>query len=101
MQHVVADVSLRWKWFHHGCLAVGIRKVALRLRSAKARRSEWWMRRHPTAPANVAGSVATFGTDFTAPEAEFVTLVPVCWLLCGRSCSRYDRGWPAYGVART
>jgi hypothetical protein len=39
-----------------------------------ARRSEWWMRRHPTAPANVAGSVATFGTDFTAPEA-------VCWLL--------------------
>lgn len=32
------------------------------------------MRRHPPAPANVAGSVATFGTDFTAPEA-------VCWLL--------------------
>jgi hypothetical protein len=33
---------------------------------------EWWMRRHPTAPANVAGSVATFGPDFTAPEAAFV-----------------------------
>jgi hypothetical protein len=34
------------------------------------------MRRHPTAPANVAGiSVATSGTDFTAPEADFAALI--------------------------
>ena len=36
------------------------------------------MRRHPTAPVNVARiSVATSGTDFIAPQAED----PGCWLL--------------------
>jgi len=30
------------------------------------------MRRHPTAPVNVAGiSVATSGTDFTAPDGTY------------------------------
>jgi hypothetical protein len=34
------------------------------------------MRRHPTAPVNVARiSVATSGTDFTAPEADFAALI--------------------------
>jgi hypothetical protein len=34
------------------------------------------MRRHPTAPVNVARiNVATSGTDFTAPEADFVALI--------------------------
>jgi hypothetical protein len=59
------------------------------------------MRRHPTAPADVAGSVATFGTDFTAPGAEFVTLVPVGWLLPGRSCGRQDRARTTSGGERT
>ena len=40
------------------------------------------MRRHPTAPVNVARiSVATSGTDFTAPEAEFRSAYPDCLLL--------------------
>src|SRR3981081_376980 len=30
---------------------------------------ERWMRRHPTVPVRI--SVATSGTDFTAPEADF------------------------------
>ena len=34
------------------------------------------MRRHPTAPVNVARiSVATSGPDFTAPEADFAALI--------------------------
>jgi hypothetical protein len=34
------------------------------------------MPRHPTAPVNVARiNVATSGTDFTAPEADFVALI--------------------------
>ena len=42
------------------------------------------MRRHPTAPVNVARiSVATFGTDFTAPEAEFAALIPTAASVLG------------------
>jgi hypothetical protein len=34
------------------------------------------MRQHPTAPVNVARiSIATSGTDFTAPEADFAALI--------------------------
>jgi hypothetical protein len=41
------------------------------------------MRRHPTAPVNVARiSVATSGIDFTAPQAGgFRSAHPGCWLL--------------------
>jgi hypothetical protein len=44
------------------------------------------MRRHPTAPVNVACiSVATSGTDFTAPEADFTAFVQAAGLCPGRS----------------
>jgi hypothetical protein len=44
------------------------------------------MRRHPTAPVNVARiSVATSGTDFTAPEADFAALIPTACFCPGRS----------------
>ena len=59
------------------------------------------MRLHPTAPANVAGSVATFGPDFTAPEAKFLTLVPSAGCFRGRSCSKQGRAWSASGGERT
>jgi hypothetical protein len=57
--------------FTMACLAVLIRNVALRWGSSTRRcGQERWMRRHPTAPVNVAGiSVATSGTDFTAFNA--------------------------------
>jgi hypothetical protein len=43
------------------------------------------MRRHPTAPVNVARiSVATFGTDFTAPEADFGALIQAAGFRPGR-----------------
>ena len=49
------------------------------------------MRRHPTAPVNVARiSVATSGTDFTAPEADFAALIPTACFCPGRS--RLSRG---------
>jgi hypothetical protein len=44
------------------------------------------MRRHPTAPVNVSGiSVTTFGTDFTAPEADFGALIRAAGFCPGRS----------------
>jgi hypothetical protein len=44
------------------------------------------MRRHPTAPVNVARiSVATSGTDFTAPEADFAALIRAAGFCPGRS----------------
>src|SRR5258707_7515215 len=54
-------------------LAVWIRNVALRWGLPQWRGGqEEWMRRHPTAPVNVARiSVATSRADFTAPEADF------------------------------
>src|SRR5260370_25406087 len=59
--------------FTMACLAVWIRNVALRRGLPQWRGGqEEWMRRHPTAPVNVARiSVATSRTDFTAPEAGF------------------------------
>src|SRR5258705_8059107 len=59
--------------FTMACLAVWIRNVALRWDLPQMTiRQERWMRRHPTAPVNLARiSVATSGTDFTAPEADF------------------------------
>src|SRR5216684_217975 len=58
--------------FTMACLAVWIRNVALRWGLPQWRGGqERWMRWHPTAPVNVARiSVATSGTDFTAPEAD-------------------------------
>src|SRR5260370_39308283 len=63
--------------FTMACLAVWIRNVALRWGLPQWRGGqERWMRRHPTAPVNVARiSVATSGTDFTAPEADFAALI--------------------------
>src|SRR5258707_5823309 len=63
--------------FTMACLAVWIRNVALRWDLPQMTiRQERWMRRHPTAPVNVARiSVATSGTDFTAPEAGFAALI--------------------------
>jgi hypothetical protein len=44
------------------------------------------MRRHPTAPVNVARiSVATSGTDFTAPEGDFTALIRPTGICPGRS----------------
>ena len=41
------------------------------------------MRSHPTAPANVVRiSVATSGTDFTAPEADFAALIRAATGFC-------------------
>src|ERR1700692_3323664 len=73
--------------FTMACLAVLIRNVALRWGSSTRRcGQEQWMRRHPTAPVNVAGiSVATFGADFTAPEADFGALILAAGFGPGRS----------------
>src|SRR6266446_7636486 len=66
--------------FTMACLAVWIRNVALRCGQ------ERWMRRHPTAPVNVARiSVATSGTDFTAAEADFAALIRAAGFRPGRS----------------
>ena len=65
------------------------------------------MRRHPTAPVNVARiSVATSGTDFTAPKADFAALIRaagfsweitfVTW-----SCRSWDSAWSAPGTFET
>ena len=72
MQHVVADMGLRRKRFHHGlprcldsvgCSALGLPQSRCGL--------ERWMRRYPTVPVNAANiSVATSGTDFTEFEAD-------------------------------
>jgi hypothetical protein len=64
--------------FTMACLAVWIRTVALRWDRPQWRGAqERWMRRHPTAPVNVARiSVTTSVTDFTAPEADFAALLP-------------------------
>ena len=66
------------------------------------------MRRHPTAPANVARiSVATSGTDFTAPEANFAALIRAAGCCPGRShfsrgsCRYWDCAWSAPGARRT
>src|SRR5215475_11016205 len=71
--------------FTMACLAVWIRNVALRWgSSAMMMRSEAVMRRHPTAPVNIVRiSVATFGTDFTAPEADFAAFVRAAALPSG------------------
>src|SRR6266849_8984592 len=78
MQHVVADVGLRRKRFHHGlsrCLD-SERRPAFGGLSQGRGDQERWMRRHPMAPVNVVRiSVATSGTDFTAPEADFAALI--------------------------
>ena len=65
------------------------------------------MRRHPTAPVNVARiSVATSGTDFTAPEADFAALIPTACFCPGRSrllrgnCRSWDSAWSAHGAKR-
>ena len=73
------------KGFTMACLAVWIRNVAVRWGlSAMTMRSAGWMRRHPTAPVNVARiSVATSGTDFTAPEADFAALIPAAASVLG------------------
>src|SRR5438034_7486819 len=56
--------------FTMACLAVWIRNVAVGSLPQWRGGQERWMRRHPTAPVNVARiSVATSGTDFSAPEA--------------------------------
>src|SRR5258707_8428192 len=59
--------------FTMACLAVWIRNVALRWGLPQWRGGqERWMRRHPTAPINVARiSVATSGTDFTGAGGGF------------------------------
>jgi hypothetical protein len=57
------------------------------------------MRRHPTAPGNVARiSVATSGTDFTAPEADFATLIQAAGFCPGRSS--WDSAWSALARLR-
>src|SRR6267142_4227643 len=73
--------------FTMACLAVWIRNVALRWDLPQMTiRQERWMRRHPTAPVNVARiSVATSGTDFIAPEADFAALIRAAGLCSGRS----------------
>src|SRR5258707_14988180 len=70
--------------FTMACLAVWIRNVALRWGLPQWRGGqERWMRRHPTAPVNVARiSVATSGTDFTAPEADFAALIRAASRTC-------------------
>ena len=62
------------------------------------------MRRHPTAPVNVARmSVATSGTDFTAPEVDFAALIRAAGFclgdhFCSRgSCRSWDSAWSAPG----
>ncbi len=66
------------------------------------------MRRHPTAPVNVARiSVATSGTDFTAPEADFAALIRAAGFRPGRShlsrgsCRSWDSAWSGPGAKRT
>jgi hypothetical protein len=63
------------------------------------------MRRHPTAPVNVARiSVATSGTDFTAPDADFAALIRAAGFCPGRShlsrgsCRSWDSVWSAPGA---
>jgi hypothetical protein len=61
------------------------------------------MRRHPTAPVNIARiSVATSGTDFTAPGADFAALIPAGLVLGDHtchmgSCRSWDSVWSALG----
>jgi hypothetical protein len=81
-----------------GCLAVWIGNVVLRWGLSQWRGGqEWWMRPHRTAPVVVRISVATSGTEFTAPEADFAPLMRGCWLLswnitCVRSWNSAWRG---------
>jgi hypothetical protein len=62
------------------------------------------MRRHPTAPVNVAGiSVATSVTDFTALEADFGALIRAAgfcpWAHLSRGSGRsWDSAWSAPGA---
>ncbi len=47
------------------------------------------MRRHPTAPVNVARiSVATSTTDFTVPEADFAVLIRAAGFCRSQSAHR-------------
>src|SRR5437868_584562 len=78
--------------FTMACLAVwiGTRRLAWGLPQWRGGQ-ERWMRRYPTAPVNVARiSVATSGTDFTAPEADFAALIRTAGF-CPRR-SRLSRG---------
>src|SRR5882762_10921380 len=94
MQHVVADVGLRRKRFHHGlsrCLDSERRPVFAGLPQGRGGQ-ERLMRRHPMAPVNVVRiSVATSGTDFTAYRC---TRVRSTTTKCtrGRGCN----GHPAF-----
>src|SRR4030081_4072700 len=73
--------------FTMACLAVWIRNVALRWgSSAMARRSGAVDATAANAPVNVTRiSVATSGTDFTAPEADFAALIRAAGFCPGRS----------------
>src|SRR5216684_6006458 len=88
--------------FTMACLAVWIRNVALRWGLPQWRGGqERWLPRHPTAPVNVARiSVATSGTDFTAPEADFAALIRAAHLSRG-SCRSWDSAWSGPGAKRT
>src|SRR5216683_5022410 len=94
--------------FTMACLAVWIGNVALRWGLPQWRGGqERWMRRHPTAPVNIARiSVATSGTDFTAPEADFAALIRAAGFCPGRShlsrgsCRSWDSAWSAIGTFR-
>ena len=66
------------------------------------------MRRHLPARVNVARvSVATSGTDFTAPKADFAALIRAAGFCPGRShlsrgsCRSWDSAWSAPGAKRT
>jgi hypothetical protein len=94
--------------FTMACLAVWIRNVAVRWGlSAMTVRSGGWMRRHPTAPVNVTRiSGATSGTDFTAPEPDFVALIRAARFCPGSShlsrgnCRSWNGAWSAPGGAK-
>src|ERR1700732_2880167 len=82
------------KGFTMACLAVWIRHVGVRLGVfAMTVASGGWMRRHPMTPVNVARiSVATSGTDFTAPEVDFAALIRAAGFCPGRSHLSAQRG---------
>src|SRR3981081_1546244 len=66
---------------------------------------ERWMRRHPTVPVRI--SVATSGTDFTAPEADFAAPIRAAGFWLGSAhchvwrCRSWDSAWSAVGATRT
>ena len=57
------------------------------------------MRRHPMAPVNVAGiSVATSGTDYIAPAADFAALMRAAGCRPGRSHLSQLQALPSRGA---